>query len=229
MSGEKFTTTTLDITTSEFRALYDESCHMWENDACHNLARLEMQQAYFNDRLRRLGRVRLREVFDVLGIDRTPVSSVSGWGRGYGGGNRIDFGLGEYEHVENQEPSIVLNFNAHLLSKRTEMNDDLREVVRIVCKDKKMATRVTSIIARSGCMTIDDFKNKPMAEFAEQRGCGSLSMSVIADIKESLEVNLSEYRREIECVDIDKKRKRYDSLLREIASLEATFGFTPTS
>lgn len=229
MNDEKVYNDTSEITTSEFRALYGESCRMWENDACHNLAYLKMQQAYFNDRLRRLGRVRLREVFDALGLERTPASLVSGWGREFGGDNRIDFGLGEYEHVENPDPSIVLNFNAHLLSKRTEMKDDLRAVVRIVCKDKKMATRVTSIIARSGCVTIDDFKNKPLAEFAEQRCCGSLSMSVIVDIKESLGVDVSEYRREIECVDIDKKRKRYDSLLREIASLEAAFGFTPTS
>ena len=113
MSGEKFTTIipTLSV-------LYDESSNMWENNVFYNRAYLKMQQAYFNDRLRRLGGViMLSEVLDSLGLERTPGSLVSGWVYEFDGDNYIDFGLREYVSMDDHEPSIMLNFNADSIFK----------------------------------------------------------------------------------------------------------------
>ena len=104
---------------SEFAVFYDESCDSWQRSMDYNMDYLKMQQSYFNDRLHLMGHVMLSEVFDALGIDRTPASLVTGWLDNGDGDNYIDFGLTDYfyngrygqDYVNGATQSILLDFN----------------------------------------------------------------------------------------------------------------------
>jgi hypothetical protein len=103
---------------SPYARFFDEFSPEWERRPDYNHIFLNAQQNYFNDVLRTRGHVFLNEVYDALGIPRTPQGSVVGWlknapdGDGY-----IDFGIYDNDNprardfVNGREGSILLDFN----------------------------------------------------------------------------------------------------------------------
>lgn len=107
---------------SPYAKFFDESSPNWDGYPNRNLMFLRQTEQYFNDRLRIHGHVFLNEVYDALGLPRTPAGQVVGWlkdtesGDGY-----IDFGLYERgtgeivakrrDFVNGYEKSVLLDFN----------------------------------------------------------------------------------------------------------------------
>lgn len=94
----------------------------WDPQPEYNLAKLRSVQEYCTLRLNGRGHLFLNEVFDELGLERTPAGAVVGWlSRKYGGADGyVDFGVigrdGEDElrfldFVTGREDHIVLDFN----------------------------------------------------------------------------------------------------------------------
>lgn len=92
----KKVTKTIDVVDnvgpSQYARYFDENCKEWSPTTSYNLTYLLCQQQIANDYLQSRGHVFLNEVYDMLGIPRTPEGSVVGWVRGYGD-DLIDFGL----------------------------------------------------------------------------------------------------------------------------------------
>lgn len=105
---------------SIYAKLFDENSTSWNLEPMYNLAYLKCQQQFANDRLRAKGHLFLNEVYDSLGLDRTPAGQVVGWvwDNKEGGDNYVDFGIFnaemEPEHLAfftGREKSIWLDFN----------------------------------------------------------------------------------------------------------------------
>lgn len=81
---------------SPYARMFDSYSHRWEPDPEKMRYFLQMQQNYWNQRLQTYGHVFLNEVYDSLGLERTPEGAIMGWkiasetGDGF-----IDFGLYE--------------------------------------------------------------------------------------------------------------------------------------
>jgi hypothetical protein len=101
---------------SIYARFFDESSKHWEKDSQYNNLFLRNQQSYANNRLQSVGHVFLNEVYDMLGIERTPEGQLVGWVRGHGD-DFIDFGLDNpdnemvKEFVNGFERSVLLDFN----------------------------------------------------------------------------------------------------------------------
>lgn len=100
---------------SPYARFFDEYNKNWEKSAEKNHFFISCQQNYANHLLRARGHVFLQEVYDMLGIERTPAAQVVGWlyeapeGDGY-----IDFGLFDNRNtdfINGRERSILLDFN----------------------------------------------------------------------------------------------------------------------
>ncbi len=102
---------------SPYAKFFDDASERWVNDANANLAFLNMQQNYFNDQLRLNGNVFLNEVYDALGLPRTPEGAVCGWVLNGDGDNYVDFGIYSIDNQEKRdfvngyEKAIFLDFN----------------------------------------------------------------------------------------------------------------------
>lgn len=99
---------------SPYVRLFDETNPNWTKQADQNLFFLRAQQNYFNDKLRAHGHVFLNEVFDALGMDRTPAGAIVGWRISDEGDNFVDFNIYTPENrdfVQGQERSVWLDFN----------------------------------------------------------------------------------------------------------------------
>jgi hypothetical protein len=90
----------------------------WNDQAEYNLAFLCAQQEYANDRLRAKGHLFLNDIYDSLGLPRTPAGSQVGWLWNKGDGDQyVDFGvmngdMSEFlEFVTGHEDGIWLDFN----------------------------------------------------------------------------------------------------------------------
>lgn len=101
---------------SGYARFFDESCSSWSKTPEYNQVFLQAQQNYFNDRLRYKGHVFLNEVYDALGMERSPAGAVVGWIWEGDGDNYIDFGI--WDHKERAEAfrngyerSVLLDFN----------------------------------------------------------------------------------------------------------------------
>lgn len=109
-----------------FHRIFDEcNCpHEWRKNLEENLYFLACQEKALNNKLQRVGRVFLNEVYDALGFEYLPIGQFVGWvaddREGYKDGY-IDFGI-DYGYLRkevelaqqegrNPEPSIWLNFN----------------------------------------------------------------------------------------------------------------------
>lgn len=105
---------------SEYSRFFDESCSQWTKIPGYNMSFLIAQQNHANDMLHARGHLFLNEVYDMLGIPRTPVASQVGWvldETDPNNDNFVDFGVFEAENerardfVNGYERSILLDFN----------------------------------------------------------------------------------------------------------------------
>lgn len=104
---------------SIYSKLFDEYNQNWSPQPEYNMLFLRGQQCYATDRLRAKGHLFLNEVYDLLGLERTPAGSQVGWLYNKGDGDGfVDFGVfnGEdmvhfHDFVTGREGSIWLDFN----------------------------------------------------------------------------------------------------------------------
>lgn len=94
-----------------------DSSRYWKHAADYNKLYILAQQAHANDRLRLQGHLFLNEVYDMLGLDRTPEGQIVGWvvtddeGDGY-----VTFGLDRpsaqvSDFMRGNCNTVVLDFN----------------------------------------------------------------------------------------------------------------------
>ena len=107
-------------TMSDYSRFFDEFALGFEkNNPDYNFMFLKKQQCYANNRLQSQGHLFLNEVFDMLGMDRTPIGSVVGWiydPKDHTRDNFVDFGFdvnnsNHRDFVNGREPAILLEFN----------------------------------------------------------------------------------------------------------------------
>lgn len=99
----------------------------WSPQSDFNIIFLRAQQNWANQRLHAKGYLFLNEVYDALGLDRTPAGQVVGWTLDQGDGY-VDFGIFDSEmepkHLEfflGHEDAILLDFNvAGVMYKKIE-------------------------------------------------------------------------------------------------------------
>jgi hypothetical protein len=99
---------------SPYARIFDEYSEAWEKNAEYNKAFLMNQQNWLNDRLRAKGHVFLNEVYDRLGLERTPAGQIVGWVWNGDYDNYIEFDLFNPKNepfLSGRENSVVLDFN----------------------------------------------------------------------------------------------------------------------
>jgi hypothetical protein len=99
---------------SPYARFFDSACPDWKKDPELNRMFIICQQNYANDRLRWRGHLFLNEVYDSLGMDRTPAGQVVGWVVGGNGDDYVDFGLDQNineQFMNGIERTPVLDFN----------------------------------------------------------------------------------------------------------------------
>lgn len=106
---------------SQYARLFDSNNVNWEPAAELNFLFLKFKQNYMNQLLASRGHVFLNDVYDELGMERTPAGAVVGWvkdGKGSGGDGYIDFGIFEdqlservYDFMVGNEKAVWLDFN----------------------------------------------------------------------------------------------------------------------
>ena len=105
---------------SVYARLFDELNPNWKRDNSVNRFFLQSQQVIANERLQAMGHLFLNEVYDMLGITRTPAGQLVGWVYGSGKGDDfVDFGLWDVDDPskirfakgENGRNGIMLDFN----------------------------------------------------------------------------------------------------------------------
>lgn len=103
---------------SIYARLFDDGNQNWRPNPLVNRTFIQCQQSYANDKLRANGHIFLNEVYDMLGMQRSPEGQVVGWvigGRKKGDGF-VEFGL-ESESpamrafMDGDESSVLLDFN----------------------------------------------------------------------------------------------------------------------
>ena len=102
---------------SIYAKFFDELNPNWTKTHEYNILFLRSQMRFANDRLRVHGHIFLNEVYDMLGIKRTPAGQIVGWVYGGDGDDFVDFGLdvgdreAVREFVNGYERGILLDFN----------------------------------------------------------------------------------------------------------------------
>lgn len=103
---------------SQYARFFDEyNLNYVKGQPDYNKTFLLAQQRYMNDLLVAKGHVFLNEVYDALGMERSPAGSQVGWVLNKGGDNYISFGLDEGNRemvrafVNGDEASVLLDFN----------------------------------------------------------------------------------------------------------------------
>lgn len=103
---------------SEYSRLFDETNQNWSPNRDYNVVFLRGVQNHSNDRLRANGHLFLNDVFDALGMDRTPAGAVTGWLLDSDGDGFVDFGVfSDLEKVRfhdfavGLEGAVWLDFN----------------------------------------------------------------------------------------------------------------------
>lgn len=98
---------------SPYARFFDESSTQWRRGPDYNKTFLLGQQSYLNDLLHHRGHVFLNEVYDRLGLERTPAGQIVGWVLA-NGDDYIDFGLERQEarrFFNGLDNSVLLDFN----------------------------------------------------------------------------------------------------------------------
>lgn len=99
---------------SPYARIFDEYSRYWSRDHQINAMFIRQAQTYANQRLQSHGHVFLSEVYDSLGIPRTPESIVVGWLYEGDGDGYIDFGIystNDNGFVNGPNKSVLLDFN----------------------------------------------------------------------------------------------------------------------
>ncbi len=103
------------LTLSPYARVFDSTSPNWQKDAELNRVFLMHHQEWANHRLNARGHVFLNEVYDDLGLERTPAGAVTGWIlNGETSDNHISFGLHEAwngKFMAGMERSAFLDFN----------------------------------------------------------------------------------------------------------------------
>lgn len=105
--------------------LFDARNDNWQGSRELNRPFLQSQQNRANDRLHARGHITLNEVYDMLGIERTPEGMMAGWilDEDGPGDNYVDFGCFSQEHHGWNEWAIDEN-GAHGHTIRLDFNVD---------------------------------------------------------------------------------------------------------
>lgn len=99
---------------------FDETCRNYTQFPNDNLFYIKCQQNTANDMLRVNGHIFLNEVYDLLGMDRSPAGAVVGWVTDGKGDGFVDFGL-----FTGDENDIIRDFlNGRKNSIRLDFNVD---------------------------------------------------------------------------------------------------------
>jgi type II secretory pathway pseudopilin PulG len=99
---------------SMYAKVFCETNENWQKDPEYNRIFIQIQQNYWDQRLRARGHVFLNEVYDSLGFPHTKAGAVVGWLISPESDCFIDFGIYEAfaaDFVNGYERSIVLDFN----------------------------------------------------------------------------------------------------------------------
>lgn len=99
---------------SPYAKFFDASSSQWKKDVEMNRIFLQVQQTYFNQKLRAKGFVFLNEVYQALDIPETSAGQAVGWYLNGEGDDYIDFGIFDpqsIQFVNGTEPVILLDFN----------------------------------------------------------------------------------------------------------------------
>lgn len=112
-------------TVGDYTRFFDEWCTGFEkNNPEYNLMTLRRVESYATDRLRSVGHLFLNEVYDMLGMDRTPIGAVVGWlysddpNKMVGRDGYVSFGNlydasnpDKRDFINGREQAILLEFN----------------------------------------------------------------------------------------------------------------------
>lgn len=88
----------------EYARLFDSGCAGWSKNHGLNMAFLNMQQCYANERLRSRGVLSVNEVYDMLGLPRTACDVTY----------YVDFNIRsarDSEAIKGNKDSVILDFN----------------------------------------------------------------------------------------------------------------------
>jgi hypothetical protein len=103
---------------SMYARFFDENSRNWSPEYGYNQMFLQCQQNYASDRLKAYGYLFLNDVYEMLGLPRTPEGQLVGWVLDGGSSdNYVDFGVfenGEFkvrQFLNGDERSILLDFN----------------------------------------------------------------------------------------------------------------------
>jgi len=103
---------------SIYARYFDENNRNWQRNPIANRTFVQCQQDYANDKLTAHGHLFLNEVYDLLGMERTPEGSQVGWIKGgkYEKDGYVDFCLdwgspAMRDFMNGDEGSVLLDFN----------------------------------------------------------------------------------------------------------------------
>lgn len=112
-------------TVGDYTRFFDEWCTGFEkNNPEYNLMTLKRMEKWATDRLRSVGHLFLNEVYDMLGMERTPIGAVVGWlystdeSKMVGRDGYVSFGNlydasnpDKRDFINGREQAILLEFN----------------------------------------------------------------------------------------------------------------------
>lgn len=112
-------TKVIGSTGSMYARFFSDNNPNWSPQPEYNVAFLRSQQNFANDRLRTKGHLMLSDVYDSLGMERTPASTQVGWLWNKGNGDQyVDFGIWTdasmsafLDFATGRENGIWLDFN----------------------------------------------------------------------------------------------------------------------
>lgn len=99
---------------SPYARWFDEKSRNWVQDSEMNRIFIQCQQNYANQLLTARGHVFLNEIYDSLGMERSPAGAVVGWIFDGDGDNYVDFGLYQatsLEFINDVDNRVMLDFN----------------------------------------------------------------------------------------------------------------------
>lgn len=105
---------------SPFAKFFDDGCTGWDPNPEYSLMFLNQQQNWANEKLKRQGYLFINDVYEMLGIPKTPEGQVHGWiydEKNPVGDNYVDFGIYDLHREKNRdfvngyEKVILLDFN----------------------------------------------------------------------------------------------------------------------